>query len=203
MEAANESIERIEQESSAIVLKSKEIAAVQDAESEARAAEFLKQVKLRLDQVKDARMGLTKPLKDHIKKLEGEFNRVAEPLEQADRIVRDGMTAYRNSQTFKEAEARRIELEAQARAAATRGDVQAVIGLQEAHANAATAAPRKIETQSGEARFRKVWKYEITDIEKIPAEYWIPDEKKITATVKAGVTIPGVKAWQEDTPVIM
>ncbi len=69
------------------------------------------------------------------------------------------------------------------------------------HAAAAAVAPKSVQTQSGKLTYRKVWRYEIEDIEKIPAAYWVIDEKKVAATVKAGIPIAGVKAWQEDMPV--
>lgn len=196
-------IEHIEQEVLPIVDKSKEVARVVDAASEARAAEFCKQIALRLKEIKEKRTEMLKPIKDHVKRLEAQFNSVSGPLEDADALVRQGMTAYRNSQAFKAAEAERKAIEERTKEAAARGDVQTVMGLQQAHEEAAAAAPKKVETQSGEARFRKVWKYEIVDLEQLPAGYWVPDEKKISAAIKAGIAVPGVKAWQEDTPVIV
>ena len=43
-----------------------------------------------------------------------------------------------------------------------------------------------------------VWKYEIVDISKLPAEYMIPDTAKLTAVVKAGIReIPGCRIYDE------
>lgn len=196
-------ITRIQNESDAIVAKAKEVSLVNDAQSEVRAAEFLKQVKMRIDIAETARTKLVKPLNDHVKMINAEFKKTTGPLSEADLLVRRGMTAYRNSQTFKEAEARRLEIEAQGRAAVREGDVETLAKLADVHAEALAEAPRKVETASGEARFRKVWKYEITDIEALPAGYWMPNEKAIKAAVEEGKQIPGVKSWQEETPIIV
>lgn len=199
----NAEIIRIQNESAMIVEKAKEIAVVSDAESESRAAEFLKQLKLRMDVAETARVRLVKPLNDHVKMINAEFKKTTNPLSEADVLVRQGMTAYRNSQAFKEAEAKRIEIEQQARVAARQGDMETLENLSSEHAAASMNAPRVVTTASGSARFRKVWKVEIVDLEALPAGYWVPDMRKIELTASAGIAIPGVKAWQEETPVIL
>ena len=49
---------------------------------------------------------------------------------------------------------------------------------------------------------RRVWKYRIIDINKIPREYMIPDHSNIGATVRAEknkTNIPGIEAYSETT----
>ena len=48
----------------------------------------------------------------------------------------------------------------------------------------------------GVAAVQKVWAWEIEDKSLIPMEYWVLDEKKISAVVKAmkaTTNIPGIK----------
>jgi hypothetical protein len=45
----------------------------------------------------------------------------------------------------------------------------------------------------------KVWKFEIADFTLLPDEYKVPDLIKISKVVRAGVNIPGVKSWQEES----
>lgn len=194
---------QIESEAEAIVKKSQEIVLIHDGEGERRATEFLVQIKLRLKEVDAAKAKLVKPIKDHVKQLEAEFKRISEPLERADELVRSAMTAYRNSEGFRAAQNEVKQLEAQTMDAVRAGDMQAYQELAQAHGQAVAEAPKKVETASGEARFRKVWRHEIADFAQLPAEYWVPDEKKIAAAVKSGVPVPGVRAWQEDVPVIV
>lgn len=54
-------------------------------------------------------------------------------------------------------------------------------------------------TTSGKTVGRIDWKWEITDRSKIPPEYWMVDEAKITKVVKAGLReIPGVRIYGEE-----
>ena len=46
-------------------------------------------------------------------------------------------------------------------------------------------------------QFRTVKKFRIADESLIPAEYWVLDEVKIGKAVRAGITIPGVTAYEE------
>lgn len=198
-----EALAQIESEAEMIVTKSQEITVIIDAEGERRATEFLSQIKLRIKEIDAAKAKLVKPIKDHVKQLEAEFKRISEPLERADELVRAAMIAYRNSDAVKTAQAEAEKLQVQAMEAMRAGNTQAFQELAAAHEYMAAEAPKKVETQSGEARFRKTWRWEISDLEQLPAEYWIPDEKKIAAAVKSGMPVPGIKAWQEETPVII
>lgn len=195
-------IARIEGEAKALITVAKRVAVVTDAETEARATEFLTNIKAQLKAADEARLKLVKPIKDHAKMIDDEFKLTTRPLSEADELVRQGMRTYRNSPEFKAAESKRLEIEAQGRMAVAAGDSEALTRLTDEHEQASQAAPRKVETQSGEARFRKVWCYEIVDIEALPAAFWMPDEAKIKATVKAGITIAGVRAWEESQPII-
>lgn len=196
-------IEVIRSESDPIILQAAEIAIVKDTESEARAAEFLKQIKIRIDIAEMARTKLVKPLRDHVKMIDAEFKKTTGPLEKADETVRCGMIAYRNSPAFKAAEERRKELEREGKRAAQEGDIDDLERISEEHRDASVAAPVKVETESGEARFRKIKRFEIVDLEKLPAAYWMPDEKKIKVAVDAGMVIDGVKTWTEEIPIII
>ncbi len=198
-----EEINRINDEAEKIIAKAKEIADVQTPEAEVRAAEFLKQIKMRVDIAETARKKLVQPLNDHVKMINDEFKKTTVPLKDADLLVRRGMTTYRNSVVFKEAEAKRLQIEAEAKVAVRMGDSDKITELAEEHAEASLAAPRQVQSQSGKARFRKVWRFEIQDLNELPDDYWIPDEKKIKAVVDAGIQIKGVKSWQEEIPMII
>lgn len=206
--------DRLRDEAVLLRTKAREIAEVTDAPSEARAAEFLKQIKIRRDVAETARGRLVKPLNDHVKMINAEFKITTGPLGEADALVRQGITAYRNSQTFIEAERRKEMVEIAARAAVAQGDVKALTAIQSEYESASAAAPRKVETQSGEARFRKVWKWELDNPLDLPDEYWMPDEKKIAAAIKMKTAhecdpgpehdvIPGVRVWSEMISVIV
>lgn len=195
-------IETIRNEAQLLLDKANEVAMVSDATSESRAVEFLKQVKMRADLTEDARVRLVKPLKDHAKMIDQEFKKTSEPLEEAERIVKAGMVTYRQSTEFRALEAKRKAVEQDAREAIREGNTAKLAVLAEEHKEASADAPVKVQSQSGEARYRKVWHWEIDNLEKLPAAYWMPDEKKIATAVKAGITVEGVKAWQTEEPSI-
>jgi hypothetical protein len=44
------------------------------------------------------------------------------------------------------------------------------------------------------------WRYTITDPAQVPDEFWVIDEAKVAKSVKAGIPIQGVQAWQESVP---
>jgi hypothetical protein len=134
--------------------------------------------------------------------INAEFKKTTGPFTQANDLVRDGIIAYRNSDTFKAAENARVELEAQARIAAREGDIETLQDIAKEHREASALAPKTVETKSGQARFRKVWKYEIESENALPDFFWQPNDKLIKATVEAGRPIPGVKAWQVEVPSI-
>lgn len=179
------------------------VAAVTDAASEQRAAEFLKGVKEKMKAVEDARTRLVKPLSDHVKMINAQFKAASAPLEEADRIVRDGMAAYRNSPAFKEAEAKRLAIETEARQAVAEGDVVKLQWFAVKYEDAASAAPKQVATDTGAVRFREVWRHEIEDLEKVPAAYWQLNEKKIAEDVKKGAAIPGIRSWTEKTTIVV
>lgn len=57
-----------------------------------------------------------------------------------------------------------------------------------------TRSPMRTETGTASTRFVEVMRIE--DITKVPFEYLLPNEQKIKAARKAGLTIPGV-VWEE------
>ena len=196
-------LDRVSHEATLLLGEAYSISTVIDAPSEITAAEFLKQIKTRHSIAEDARTKLVKPLNDHVKMINAEFKKTTQPLEQAEALVKKGMIAYRNSPEFLDAERSRLEIEREARQAIREGDSPRLTELADEHAAASAAAPKKVETATGEARFRKTLKWELIDLEVLPAGYWTPDEKKIAAAVKAGMAIPGVKTWTEAVPIIV
>lgn len=199
----NQEIEKITADTSVIMQKMNEIVLIEDPQQEARAVEFLKQIKMRLKVCDDARTRLVKPLNDHVKMINAEFKTTTDPLNEADQRVRGAITAFRNSLAFKQAEADRKKLEDDARDAIAAGDVGKLQDVNDAHAVASELAPVRVQTQSGRASFRKVWRYAIENETIIPDEYWKVDEAFISLSIKSGQSIPGVRAWQEDVTIII
>ena len=52
---------------------------------------------------------------------------------------------------------------------------------------------------------RSVWSWEVTDVDKIPSDYWILDEKRIDREVreqKANYALPGIKVLRDTSIVV-
>ncbi len=55
------------------------------------------------------------------------------------------------------------------------------------------------KTADAKATFVKVWKFRVSEPERVPPEYLMVDEKKIDRVVKAGMrNIPGVEIWEDE-----
>ncbi len=61
------------------------------------------------------------------------------------------------------------------------------------------AAPSHIRTEAGTLSVPKGWKFEVENFSLLPDEFKLPDMVKIRKVITAGVKIPGVKAWQEES----
>lgn len=101
-----------------------------------------------------------------------------------------------------EAEARRA---AQIEEAEQYGTPEEVAALVEAPVAPVVVAPAEsMVTKVKGLSFRTLWRCEVTDAAKVPAEYMVPDLALIGKVVKAHegkIEIPGVRVWSEQTTV--
>lgn len=58
-----------------------------------------------------------------------------------------------------------------------------------------------VNTASGQVKFRTDRKFEVTDLSLLPLDYHVANEVKIRAALKTGTELPGVKYWNEETPI--
>ena len=137
---------------------------------------------------------------------------VLSPFKQAEMTIKQKLGTYqmeieRKRQAEERAERQRLEAKAEAERIAKaekemdKGDLKA--------AEKTLAAPLKIEpvrAQTPEApkvagvSFRDEWRFEIENINEIPMEFMVPDEKAIAKVVKAmgaKCNIPGIRTWSE------
>lgn len=213
---------QLRDDANTLLYKAEEVAQISSLEQEARAAEFLTQAKRRAKIVDEKRRDYVAPLKAVIDKVNADFKTILEPLEQAEVIVKKGMSAFRSAEDFRLKEEARKEAERTAKAAIVAATEtmapeslekaqEAVSALHEARAE----APRTVETVSGgQARFRKDWKFEIVDgsllpprvseaVLKLAFEKGLYDQI-VRGLMKAGEReIPGVRIWEESTPIIL
>jgi len=143
------------------------------------------------------------------------------PLESAERIVKQAMSAYDAEQERIRREEERRLAEIARKAEEERRIQEAIAAEEEARRNGATKEEAAIEVEEilsepvyvapvvvpkatpkmqGGPVYRTVWKFRITDAAKIPREYLTPDTVKIGAVARAMkklTNIPGVQAYEE------
>lgn len=220
----DQEVTKMREEANQLLFVSEEMAKITNAQEEAKAVEFLSQVKRRWKMVDEKRKEYVKPLNEVVKKVNDDFKNILTPLETIEAIVKKGMTAYRSAEDFKAKEALRIEAEQKAKQAINEikyGDGLTDENLQNAKeaakavSIASVEAPRVVKSteSGGSASFRKDWKFEIINKYEIPTsiqkevlelafEKGLFDQV-IRQHIKAEEhEIPGVRIWPESTPII-
>jgi len=142
------------------------------------------------------------------------FRNPLETFKKAESIIKDAMIAYDDKMEAKriaeqrkidakarvEEEKKRKELEARAEKWAAKGKIAKAEELQEQAEEVEIVAPvvaAKVDKIAG-LSYQTNWKFKITDIDKIPREYMIPDEvalKKMAGVMKDIRKIAGVEFY--------
>lgn len=191
---------------------------VRTAEDDKQAVTLGLANKSAINRLENFRLAIVKPLNDHVSTINGIFKRISEPFKNNDLIIKQKRDVYireqeriaaeeqrrRDEQYRKEQaaldEARRKEQEKLNKKAEKKGVEAPVLPP-------ATVLPlppkvevkQTVHTDIGRSTVRKAMKFEVIDPKLVPAEYLMPDEKKIGAAVRAKLvaSIPGVKIWEE------
>ena len=119
-------------------------------------------------------------------------------LEQADSITRDKVLAYDAEQKRKIAEAEAIN-KAKQDLARREMELKGEITVDTTPVEVPQAPAKVTRGALGQSSTAKVWKWEVEDFDKIPNQFKITDDKKILKAVQSGQSVPGIKAWQEET----
>jgi uncharacterized protein with von Willebrand factor type A (vWA) domain len=222
-EFMTEKIEVVEKELETKALTIKEVAErpVTDQASYNLATDVLKQVKGLLKEIDDTfgpivsaahavhKEALAKKAKyeEPLKKMESSLRARAQVwVQEQDRIRKEAEREAERERAEKEAEERKKQQQ-EAEALRSTGDEKAAKQVEAVNivVVASGAAPRI--DQNGVAS-RDVWKYEITDVEKLPREFLIPDERKIGEFVRtfkgeaAEVLGEGVRVYSEKSLIV-
>jgi len=211
-----ERIEEIEQRALIKVSPLKDITISSQVENAQKALEYARgRVIKSVDDVKSATSDLalisklqktckgylddyTKPIKAHMDEIRAEFDSILNPLKEADAITRGKIIQYNQGQNEirrKQEEAERLSREAAEAEMKLNGELSQEIIVIENKAE----VTKKTQSDFGDLNTAKVWKFEVEDFAKLPDDYKVADLVKIRKVVIAGVNIPGVKAWQEDS----
>jgi GTPase SAR1 family protein len=138
-----------------------------------------------------------------VKEINEAYKNLMLPIEQADKVTRDKVSAYMQEQArirAEQEEINRLRLEAAQKEAALHwnGEISEPVNLVEV-----IDVQKKVNTDMGSIGTMKIWKWVIEDITKVPVEYLMVDGARLTRVIKAGVReIPGIHIFSEDTLIV-
>ena len=138
------------------------------------------------------------PFQDHVKEVNEIYKVLMQPIETADMVTRSKVLSFQREQAelkAKQEEINRLRMEAATKEAElNNGEIKESVNIIDV-----VTVPTHVYADNGTLGTSKVWKFEVEDLTKIPLEYLMPDMVKIGKVVRAGVKIPGVKSWQENS----
>ena len=140
----------------------------------------------------------SEPLKTYLKTITDAFETILLPLGTADRITREKILAYRAEQERKRREAEeinRLREEAARREMELKGELTQPLEIVETPAPVA----KVVHAEAATLGTVKTTRFEVIDFKALPDDYKIADMVKIGKVAKAGVAIPGVRTWTEES----
>lgn len=152
---------------------------VTNADEQQFAAEVLRDIKDRYNEIEKRRKAITVPINTALKEVNNLFRPVKEAYEESERILKGKISAYLADLE----KANQLALQEAAEALTPEEAVEALAEVQEIQ------APKGISV-------RKVWKFQVVSPDLVPYEYLCPDLEKIAAAAPGPV--PGVKFFEED-----
>ena len=151
----------------------------------------VKEERVKLDEEKAFHI---KPLKEHIKKLEAELKPKYDILEKIEGILKGKMVVYTVEQdNIRKEQEEKLRIEQQKK-------YEKEVKKAEKKDVPPPPPPAPIVVEKPKIAgfsMREIWDFEIVDVNLIPKDYLVPDEKKIRKVISAGVTIPGVKSFKK------
>ncbi len=141
----------------------------------------------------EAKADYVKPIRGHLDDVNAAFTLILAPLDEADKVTRNKILAYREEQAKRAAEAEEInrqKAELARREAQFNGTGEITIDTTPVQAQEPV---KRVSTDIGTASVQKVTTWELVDFAAVPDQYKILDAGKITKLVKGGGTIPGIK----------
>ena len=149
--------------------------------------------------IEEKRKEYTQPINEHLAAINTAFKTFTEPIQVADRIVRNKMLVYNAEearQRQEQEEINRLRMEAAQKEIELTGELSESVDLVEVQPE----APKTVQTDMGSAGQRDVWKYEVTDFAALPDEYKVVDTAMLNSIAKkhhGWKQIPGVRFYSE------
>lgn len=185
------SIEPIKEDVRNFLYENQEIE-ITDADAYAKAGDIIKAVNNRIKAVEAKRLEYTRPLDESKRRIMADFQSITDPLEALVKELKQKMLAwYRVEQARADAEQKKIEEEAMAKAKAE--------NVSEVTVPVVNTAMKTQRGTFATITVKKVWRWKVTDPDKVPDDFYSIDEDKIDAAVKLGSRyIAGVEIYQEE-----
>lgn len=179
-----------------------------------QSADLLKLVKSRYNEIESKRKELVKPIDEAKKGLQDFFNPSLTRLKNAEMHIKSAIASWQNQERLRIAEQER-KLRELALKEQQRIDGDALDAATEAHQKGDSAFAEEIlnnvpqvgipaivspDNKAQGISMRDNWKYRVIDVNLIPRDYMMPDDKLLTSIAKAkhdGIRIPGVEFYNE------
>ncbi len=194
MKNAEKEIIILKKQLSPIVEEAKGIKIINNKDME-EAAELLSTLNKINDKITNEKEKITKPLNEALRTERGRWKPIEEIYEEAIDILRDKMSLYQTEQI-------RLQREEEKRIAARVGEGKGKLKIETAvrKMEELDIVPEKVIAASGSVKFREDKVLKITDEKMIPQKYFMLDEKKLLADLKAGVEILGAELETKMVP---
>ncbi len=155
-------------------------------EDHAFAGEVLLMVKAQWKELEEKRTAVTGPINEALKELNSWFKPVQAPLKEAERILKEKISAF----IIARKAANEAAMLAAAQAAQA-GDGKAAL----VHVGAIQEAPKVAGIS-----VKEVWDFEVVNLDEVPREYLMVDERKVREAIwyadtekRAPLLIPGLR----------
>jgi len=160
---------------------------VKSEEQYAAAGDFAKNIKIAHKRIEEKRKFFVDPYNQIVKKINEIFKSKTAALEAIEKTIKNKMLFwYKAEEIRKEKEAEKANKKLAKNPAAFKNGYE-------------PAAPIEKTVTGKTAKFtaKKITKWRVKDIKKIPLPFLIPNDKKITVAVKAGIEIPGIEIYTD------
>lgn len=187
---------------------------VDDSDAEAGAVDELALIKQKGKELDEQRKELTRPLDESKRKIMELYKKPLDALSRAERAIKTALSRYHDKQERIRREQQRLieeqrkkdeaeakaKLEAQAEQKIEEGDIEAAKEIVQESEDLRLAAPVLSAHKTEGVSYRTVWKWEVTDFDKVPDTFKKIDDKAISAIAtaqKSRASVPGVRFFWE------
>lgn len=168
-----------------------------------KGVELLSWIQKSVKKAEEKRKFFVSPLNDHVARINAFFRNFTQPLTEMRGVIEPKMLSWRRAEDARiAAEEERIKKEQAAIQRKLEKDAKKNGDPVPQTLPVPTVAPqaKTVFAENGMATVKKNWAWRVKNEDIIPNEYWILDEKKINAAVRAGIrNIRGVEIYQEES----